>query len=61
MLMGICDYCLRMFVVPHAMSTVTDQDIDNNNCIQEYRQFQVDISVVCILINRYITHIRDSE
>jgi len=42
----------------HAMSTVTDQDIDNNNCIQEYRQFHVDISAVCTWIHPHYAYSR---
>jgi hypothetical protein len=44
----------------HAMSTVFDQDIDNNNCIQEYRQFMLKfLRYAYGSIN--ITHIRDIE
>jgi hypothetical protein len=32
------------------MSIVTNRDIDNNNCIQQYRQFHVDISASCASI-----------
>ena len=36
----------------------TDQDIDNNNCIQEYRQFHVDISAVCTWIHPHYAYSR---